>query len=54
MSDNIKELKINNEDIYIIVKDIIKMANFALDDIKNMNNELEKICQKNVKFSTND
>ncbi len=53
MSDNIKELKINNEDINNILKEIIKIAKFALDDTKNIDNELTRICQKNVKFSTN-
>ncbi len=53
MSDNIKELEINNEDIRNILKDIIKIAKFALDDTKSINNELTKINQKNVKFSTN-
>ncbi len=53
MSDNIQELKINNEDINNILKEIIKIAQFALDDTKNIDNELTKIYQKNVKFSTN-
>ena len=46
MKQSLKELKINNDDIYLLIKDIINIAKFILQDSKNIYNELDNIKEK--------
>ena len=46
MENSLKELEINNEDIYLLIKDTIKLACFIKDDLKNINIEIDNIYEK--------
>ncbi len=53
MLNNINEIEINNDDIYCILSEIVKLVDFALEDTKNIQVNLGNINKELTKIPTN-
>jgi len=53
MSESINEIKINNDDTYLIVKQIIKLLYLVIEDNKRIQSELFLLIDNYPNFSVN-
>lgn len=53
MSDSINEIKINNDDTYLIIKQIIKLLYLVIDDNKRIQSELFLLIDNYSDFHVN-
>ena len=53
MSESINEIKINNDDTYLIVKQIIKLLYLVIEDNKRIQSELFLLIDNYPDFSVN-
>lgn len=53
MSESIKEIKINNDDTYLIVKQIIKLLYLVIEDNKRIQSELFLLIENYPDFPVN-
>lgn len=53
MSDSINEIKLNNDDTYLIIKQIIKLLYLVIEDNKRIQSELILLIENYPDFSVN-
>ncbi len=53
MSESINEIKNNNDDTYLIIKQIIKLLYLVIDDNKRIQSELFLLIENYHDFSVN-
>lgn len=54
MTDSIYEVKKNNDDTYLIIKQIIKLLYLVIDDNKRIQSELFLLMENHNNFPVND
>lgn len=53
MSVNYNEIKLNNEDIHIIIKQVIKLLYLVIEDNKRIQSELIALTENSSNISVN-
>lgn len=53
MSVNYNEIKLNNEDIHIIIKQVIKLLYLVIEDNKRIQSELITLVENSSNISVN-
>lgn len=53
MSANYNEIKLNNEDIHIIIKQVIKLLYLVIEDNKRIQSELIALTENSSNISVN-